>query len=173
MPTPSFCSLEDAYSDWNSNKTTVNQIHNNFHNHPSLKPLPKEDSKQDTIQDNIQNNEYNEYNSELKNICPNCNNCLNKNNALQQKIIEQNIWPRPRWEPQYPNAYIPHDPFNRYWMNNVPQNNIEEFANIYENFNSGIKYNNSNTEALLQIILFILIALFIIQLIECLYAKYT
>jgi hypothetical protein len=78
-----------------------------------------------------------------------------------------------RWEPQYPQAYVPFDPYNRYWMNNVPQNHIsgrEDFGNIFE---QGLKGGNMSTEILLQIILFILVALFIIQLIECLYMRCT
>ena len=76
-------------------------------------------------------------------IDPNCKNCLNANNNLQQQIIDQNIWPRPRWVPQNPTAYESYDPYNRYWMNNVPQDTREDFGNVY-----------SRTDNLLHLILF-------------------
>ena len=59
------------------------------------------------------------------------------------------------------------------------------FANVYERFGNtsggggggggggGMNGVNLSTEVLLQVILFILIALFIIQLVECLYVRCT
>jgi len=153
MPTPAFCSLDEVYGDWNVDKTKQ-QRQNQLvkQNHPSLNPV-KKDEEQDV---------YIPKNEDLRSFCPNCKNCLNANDALQQKIIEQNIYPRPRWEPQYPNAYVPYDPYNRYWASNQPSNTREDFGNLFENFG---KKTNSND--ILQLLLFILIALFIIQLIEC------
>ena len=57
-------------------------------------------------------------------------------------------------------------------MDNVPQSHREDFGNVFENFGKG-NGNGMSTETLLQIILFILIALFIIQLVECLYMRAT
>jgi len=177
MPTVSFCALEDVYSDWNFKKPeqapAVLQP-NNEQNHPSLKPLPKQQNIGHFQKDQEEQDDYIPNNNGLKSFCPNCNSCIRANDVLQQRIIEQNIWPRPRWEPQYPQAYVPFDPYNRYWMNNVPQSHIsgrEDFGNIFEGF--GSKNSGLNTETLLQIILFILIALFVIQLVECLYMRAT
>ncbi len=198
MPTPAFCSLEEVYSDWNFKKPTTNTntnpqppvqqpaqpIHQlggaNQHTYPQLHPAQNQrDNFQSGAFQQDEDTAYVPNNNGVRSFCPNCQSCLNANDVLQQKIIEQNIWPRPRWEPQYPTAYVPYDPFNRYWMNNVPQSHREDFGNvmnggIFENFgNSKGNGNGMNTETLLQVILFILIALFIIQLIECLYMRCT
>jgi hypothetical protein len=48
------------------------------------------------------------------------------------------------------------------------------FGNVYERFgNNNSNGTNLNTEVLLQVILFILIALFVIQLVEMLYMRCT
>lgn len=197
MPTPAFCALEDVYADWDFKKPNQtpnilqpqsNQGHGDSQTgqYPQLHPVQKPAS-QPAFQQSIQEDEDTSYvsnNNGLRSFCPNCQNCVKANDVLQQRIIEQNIWPRPRWEPQYPHAYSAYDPFNRYWMNNVPQDHIsgingrEDFGNmggmggVFEHFGQG-KTNNLSTETLLQIILFILIALFIIQLVECLYVRCT
>jgi hypothetical protein len=176
MPT-AFCALEDVYSDWNFKKPEQIPVvlqPNNEQNHPSLKPLPRQQNVGPFQKDMEEQDDYIPNNYGLKSFCPNCNNCIRANDVLQQRIIEQNIWPRPRWTPQYPQAYVPFDPYNRYWMNNVPQNHTngrEDFGNIFENF--GTKSSKLDTETLLQVILFILVALFVIQLVECLYMRAT
>jgi len=175
MPGPAFCALEDVYSDWNFENTQKAK-----QNHPSLRPTQTGPTQTETVGSAINQNqlqdkldqqeqvqeERQEPSNGLRSFCPNCKSCLNANNMLQQRIVEVNTWPHPRWEPQYPNAYVPYDPFNRYWMNNVPPSHREDFGNVFENFGK-----SNNTEALLQIILFILIALFIVQLVECLYMR--
>ena len=199
MPTPAFCALEDVYSDWNFKEPDVNQTRQLVkkqpqqqseqqpQTHPSLKPIQKykpsnnhfekQESESDTV--------YIPKDDSIKSFCPNCQNCLKANNVLQQRIIEQTITPRPRWTPQEPHAYTQYDPYNRYWSQNVPQSHIQSynhgredfnvFANGYEHFTNGIEYfgnkPNFSTEILLQVILFILVALFVIQLVECMYAK--
>lgn len=215
MPTPFGCAIEDVYSDWNFEKPkTQNQlslsVQNNTGNlqsyqppnHPSLKPIIKQQNTGPFEKDQEEQDNYIPNNNGLRSFCPNCQSCLNANDVLQQRIIEVNTWPRPRWTPQYPNAYVPFDPFNRYWMNNVPESQREEFgnvipggtpfltnsgpfpnmfANVYERFGNtsggggggGMNGVNLSTEVLLQVILFILIALFIIQLVECLYVRCT
>ncbi len=190
MPTPSFCALEEVYSDWNFKKPVAppnllqpnNQGQNlrppaqpvqQPHQYPQLHPIQRQDNQNEAFQQD-EDTAYVPNNNGLRSFCPNCQNCTQANDVLQQRIIEQNIWPRPRWTPQYPNAYVPYDPFNRYWMNNVPQSHREDFGNVFENFGKGSgNGNNMSTETLLQVILFILIALFIIQLIECLYMRCT
>jgi hypothetical protein len=153
----------------------------NQHAYPQLHPAQNQgrDHFQNEPFQQDEDTAYIPNNNGMRSFCPNCQNCVEANDVLQQRIIEQNIWPRPRWTPQFPNAYTAFDPFNRYWMNNVPQSHIEEFGNvmnggIFENFGKpNGNVNGINTETLLQIILFILIALFIIQLIECLYMRCT
>jgi len=214
MPSPFGCAIEDVYSDWNFKKPTTppnllqpgsqsgnqlpnqlptHQLGSNQHAHPQLNPVPNnQNQNQNQPFHEDQDLTYIPNNNGLRTFCPNCQNCLNANDVLQQKIVEVNTWPRPRWTPQYPNAYVPFDPFNRYWMNNVPSSHIEEFGNVnmyggnmygggnmYEHFGqgqgkgSGNMSGNMSTETLLQVILFILIALFIIQLVECLYMRCT
>jgi hypothetical protein len=207
MPTPYGCALEEVYSDWNFKKPdtlntqtpgpTNQQLHPQLH--PAQHPVQQPAQPSQNAFQKEEDTSYIPNNNGIRTFCPNCQTCLNANDVLQQRIIETAIWPRPRWTPQYPNAYVPYDPFNRYWMNNVPESQREEFANVipggtpfltnsgpfpnmfanvYENFgNAGGSETggglNVNTEVLLQVILFILIALFIIQLVECLYARCT
>jgi hypothetical protein len=201
MPTPSFCSLEEVYGDWNFKKPETlhkqqkqasprfsNQDHQDHKDHqdqnlnhrPQLQPITQQEESQ-SFQSSDKQDDYRPTGDGLRSFCPNCNNCVKANDVLQQRIIEQNIWPRPRWEPQDPHAYVPFDPYNRYWSQNVPQSHMsqygrEDFGNsgIFENFGKGNGNGNGmNTETLLQIILFILVALFIIQLVECLYTRCT
>ncbi len=142
MPT-AFCSLEDAYGDWNR------------------KPQQQNNQQQNNKQsdENNINVKFENMSNDIRNFCPNCKSCLNANNDLQQKIINQTIWPRPRWVPQTPDAYIPHDPYNRYWTNVYPLNGREDFGN-------GNGNNNVNVDSLLRVILFVLSILFIVQIVE-------
>lgn len=156
MPT-AYCNLEDAYgSNWGSNKT----------NQGSRSALPQLQPVKQIADDKSALNAVNgsETANDIRSFCPNCKNCLNKNDSLQQQIINQNISPRPRWIPQYPNAYEVYDPYNRYWSNAQEQSNREYFGNeagVVEYFNNGSKVEN-----LLSLILFVLVSLFLIQLIE-------
>lgn len=178
MP-PAFCALDEVYSDWSFKQPNANQPSqlnkqsqqiSVQQNHPSLKPIQQQQQTNNHFEEQEQQEDvYIPKNEGVKSFCPNCSNCLNANNVLQQRIIEQNIWPRQRWTPQDPYAYAPYDPFNRYWMNNVPQSHREDFGNVgRENFGN---LGTFKTENLLQIILCILIALFLIQLLECFNSK--
>jgi hypothetical protein len=202
MPTPSFCALEEVYGDWDFKKSNqapnVLQPGNGGQTQPPQPPQisnvqtgqypqlhPAQHSVADLhVLDNNDGDVYIPNNNGLRSFCPNCQNCVKANDILQQRIIEVNTWPRPRWTPQYPQAYVPFDPYNRYWANTVPQSHIgrEDFANLFggtfEHFGQGSNNGdgggmNMSTETLLQIILFILIALFIIQFFECLYIRVT
>lgn len=106
-------------------------------------------------------------------VCSKCAGCLNSNNNFQQTILDQTISPRPRWIPQYPDSYTPHDPFNRYWMN-APQYR-EEFGNGTTGYGSGYGPNygskKNDNETIILILLFIVVCMFIIQLVECFYTK--
>ena len=82
--------------------------------------------------------------------CPNCQHCLNQNNQFQQKVVNAAIGPLPQWIPQSPNIQR-WDPFTRYI---TPR--IENFGNM----------SSDNTHHLLQLVLYLLIALFVIQLVE-------
>jgi hypothetical protein len=175
MPT-AFCSLNEAYGDSWAQNNSQNKTPSAMK--PTMKPIIKQnlqfsqeqpknvvmkdsDSESESVSD--QNTAY------QKTFCPNCQNCLGANNDFQQKVINQTIWPRPRWEPQYPTAYVQNDPYNRYWTQNLPQNYREEFGNVFENF--GSRNNNIDTKTILQIILLILVILFFIQLFQCFYKR--
>jgi hypothetical protein len=94
----------------------------------------------------------NTVNNNTSKVCPNCEGCIGANNYIQQQVLNQNLWPRPRWVPQGPSAYESYDPYNRYWMNIK-----EEFGNL------------GDGGGVLQLILFVLIVLFVIQLFELLF----
>ena len=109
--------------------------------------------------------------------CPHCEKCNEENKKFQQQQLNQAIWPRPRWIPEYA-AEQPWDPYSsRYYnmpfgstgmpfapMVNGPM--IENFGDPWgrvENFN-GI--SQTSAEHLLKLILWLLVALFIIQLVD-------
>ena len=148
MPT-AFCSLEDAYGDWN--RKPVQQNHQKNH---------QQYHQQNTKESDI-NVKFENVSDDTRNFCPNCKSCLKANDELQQKVINQIVWPRPRWMPQIPDAYVPYDPYNRYWTNVYPVNGREDFGNSNES-NQG----NVDVDLLLKVILFVLSVLFVVQLVE-------
>jgi hypothetical protein len=108
--------------------------------------------------------------------CPFCKNCNQSNNAFQQRVIEQAIWPRPRWVPQgvetqgdpYATRYFTQQENNSrggYQMGNpVGYPMVEHFtdtdAKPRENF------SQQGGENILRLILWLLISLFAIQLVD-------
>jgi len=157
MPTIPFCSLDTAYGSWNFDKPKQNQKQSQNHSQPQLQPVIQEVKEEKAL-------------GNINSFCPNCNSCLKANDVLQQRILETNISPLPQWIPQHPHAYIPFDPYNRYFMNN-PLSNREDFGN----YNPGNSSNSSNqssftftSEIILQILLAILVILFICELVRCL-----
>lgn len=157
MPTPAFCALDAAYGDWDNNKIKKQE---SIYQEVSGGKIEKEPEYVTT-----------KLEPSVREFCPNCNNCINANNRLQQDIIDQNNWPRPRWVPQqYPGPYVAFDPYNRYWASITGPPRREDFmnfGNIFEPFaNSGVKNNNDVFQGILQLIMFILVALFILQLFE-------
>ena len=185
MPTPAYCSLDAAYGNWNYDKPSKSmqlpnlnpnqsQIPSNSKNGyignmniPQLTPISN--SYKSKEEENLNALDGSETQGDIRSFCPNCNSCLKANDVLQQRIIEQNIYPRPQWVPQYPQAWVPYDPYNRYWANTTPVSSREDFGNGMGGMSMGGM--NTSPETLLQIILFILVALFIIQLVECIYTK--
>jgi hypothetical protein len=145
MPT-AFCSLEDAYGDWNRKPQQTQQQNENKNN------------ENKNNENNSINTKYENTTNDIRNFCPNCKSCLKANDELQQKIINQIVWPRPRWTPQIPDAYVQHDPYNRYWTNAYSINGREDFGNP----NS----TNVNVDMLLKVIIFVLSVLFVVQIIE-------
>ena len=148
---PAYCSLDEAYGNWNFKNNQQKQQQNNQQNN---------------------NQQYNRYNMDNqqnkdkdkdKEFCPNCVNCLNANNVLQQRILEQTIWPRPRWIPQNPNAYEEYDPYNRYWSSNTQQSGREDFGSGHD-YNYNVMYIKPNT--LLDIVSLVILTLLILQFIE-------
>ena len=198
MPTIPFAAVSDVYSDWNFDKPNTN-THNaqsrmqsqpqpynqsqpqpyNRENRPQLQSIQHSNKSQE--EDNLNTYDSSETQNDIRSFCPNCKNSLKANDILQQRIIEQNIWPRPRYVPQYPQAYVPYDPYNRYWAQNQPASQREDFGNglgfgngfgnMFEGFGNAVGSNKTSPENLLQILLLILIALFIIQLVELVYSK--
>lgn len=81
--------------------------------------------------------------------CPYCNHCNQANNVFQQKVIDQAIGPRPQWYP--PEEVGPWRRFQRREYFGDPQ---------LEHLSQG------NTESMLRVILWLLIALFTIQLVD-------
>jgi len=183
MPTPAFSALSDVYADWsydtipakpmsfrtpnlNPNQSQIPKNQQQGYlsmNLPNLSPVPQ----QDPSSPSYNAMDGSETDGDIRSFCPNCSSALKANDILQQRIIEQNIWPRPQWVPQYPQAWVPYDPYNRYWANTTPVSTREDFGNI--DFFGNM---SSSPQTLLQIILFILVALFIIQLVECIYSKF-
>lgn len=174
MPTPAFCALEDAYGSWgkaknidSSSKNGINQTqgqqqqqgqHQQQQDHQHQQQGHQHQQQMHDSNPFVSNNQS--FGGDIRSFCPNCSNCLNANNILQQKIIDQNIWPRPRWIPQYPDAYENYDPYDRYWMNNNVSR-VEHFGN------TSIQGQDPNkVENLLQLILIVLIALFVLQAID-------
>lgn len=151
MPT-AYCSLDEVYGSMSWTKPKDQRGQNQFQGQG------RED-RQDQRKQDMNPMNGSESLNDIRSFCPNCKNCLDKNNALQQQIVNQNISPRPRWVPQYPGVYDPYDPYNRYWANATQLSNKEYFGSDHE-------YGRSKIENLLNLILFVLIALFLIQLVE-------
>ncbi len=147
MPTPPFCALNDAYADWGPKDIKpISQFNQNYNQTQEQKQL-NTPPYQPPLEKNISN------------FCPNCNNCLRANNLLQQRVLGQIMEPKPRWIPQYyPEPYEFYDPYNRYFRDfsqNSSKNRKEHFTN------DGQVYPY-------MVILFILVLMFIIQLVELL-----
>ena len=145
---PTYCSLIDAYGpNWGK---PDNKKNNDIKN-ADEKRTQEYQKAQKAPEGNIIN-----VNDTSTSVCPNCNQCLHMNNQFQQKVIDTAIRPLPRWVPQTGNLQA-FDPFTRY----------ENFGNVSfgkEYFGSNLSTNNA--EKLMQLVLYLLIALFIIQLFE-------
>jgi hypothetical protein len=72
------------------------------------------------------------------------------NNQFQQKVIDQAVGPRPQW---YPPEYL--GPWRRDWG-----------PRRVEHFTQREGFTQSNADNLLRVILWLLIALFTIQLVD-------
>ena len=175
MPT-AFCSLEDAYGG-NWTKPSNNNLRREVPNNVSQKReeitdkpvIPEQNSNQGTSEAHVPNANSNtnintnfDTNNDIRSFCPNCASCKKANDVLQQKIINQTIWPRPQWIPQVPNAYIQHDPYNRYWAN---VNQIDQ----REDFGNNLFDKNDSTDILLKVVIFMLLILFIVQLVDIIF----
>jgi hypothetical protein len=198
MPTVAFSTIEQVYGDWgpkNQQQAQKTQQNNNRQNnsesnnlsHDSLVTNLNNFSAEELginpwiVNGNV-NNEQSYGNSEkqhvygLKSFCPNCHDVIRANNILQQKIVEQNIWPRPRWIPQNPGAYEQWDPYNRYFSQNQFSERLPPWSRE-NNYNNHKEYfsqssNNpmllTNTDQIVQLILIVIVVLFVLQLIELL-----
>jgi len=158
---PTYCTLSDAYGpSWgaepNQNKSKSVEIANKKREDQYNKRVEQAQTapRGETI--NMQQG--------VDSNCPNCNHCLRQNNQFQQKVVEQAIHPLPRWVPQYNNVQS-FDPFNRYFAPNK-----ENFGNYdpynprrVENFGN---LSSENANNLIQMVLYLLIMLFVIQLLE-------
>ena len=103
--------------------------------------------------------------------CPFCKNCNQSNNAFQQRVIDQAVWPRPRWVPQ--GVETQGDPYaTRY--RSFPENfgnvrsmqypMIEHFTD--EGGKTRENFSQQGGENILRLILWLLISLFAIQLVD-------
>ena len=103
--------------------------------------------------------------------CPFCKNCNQSNNAFQQRVIDQAVWPRPRWVPQ--GVETQGDPYaTRY--RSLPENfgnvrsmqypMIEHFTD--EGGKTRENFSQQGGENILRLILWLLISLFAIQLVD-------
>jgi hypothetical protein len=191
MPT-AFCSLEEAYGgDWTkpSNNNLRRKVSNNVSQNRNIeemtdKPviLKQTQNSNQQISDtpvlktnananinananaNANINSNFDTNNDIRSFCPNCASCKEANDVFQQKIINQTIWPRPQWIPQVPNAYMQHNPYDRYWSN---VNQIDQ----REDFTNGIFDKTDFTDVLLKIIILILLVFFTVQLADLIISK--
>ena len=153
---PTYCSLNDAYgSSWNSKPIVAKTV-------PQQAQQKQEDEKKEKA---FQAAQQPPSGSGEKSFCPNCKNCLENNNKFQQSVIDTAIRPLPRWVPQNENIGT-YDPYNRYFASHE---NFENTRESFMNMNTRENFGNisvTNGEKMLQLILYLLIALFIIQLFE-------
>lgn len=146
---PTYCTLQDAFgiSSFNKkeNKPQPTQQANNNPN----------DSSKNLYPDSVGVKEG------LRSVCPHCNSCLNQNNEFQQRVVNTALGPLPRWIPQNHDGVGAWDPFNRYF----PQAR-EDFGNVGMGREDFGNLSVGNAEKLIQLIMYLLIALFVIQLLE-------
>ena len=119
--------------------------------------------------------------------CPYCQHCNSLNNKFQQNIVDQAVWPRPRWIPQQgqEQAMDPYGtrfyhpsglPINTTTLGQDPMLNppgmvagriVEHFGSPYE---GTVEYfesvSQANGEKMLNVVLWLLVALFVITLIN-------
>ena len=99
----------------------------------------------------------------LQSDVPSCHQCLRQNNEFQQRVIDQAIRPLPRWYPQTSETQA-WDPFNRYFGSGYEGFGNEGFSSV-----SGTKTDIGN---LIQLVFYLLVTLFIIQLLELISSLY-
>jgi hypothetical protein len=134
MPGPAFCPLDQAYADWEYNPT------------PYM--IGYKPSKAESLPNQKQNNQASQV------ACPNCMSCLNANNILQQKILDQIIWPRPQYTASEETLY---DPYNR---------NFSHYG-AKEHFGGRVHFGNMNLNSILLIV--ILVVLVIVLLMQAVF----
>ncbi len=168
---PTYCTLADAYGPgWgvqpNQNESKTVEIANKKREEEYNKRIEKAQTapKGETI--STQNG--------MDSNCPNCKHCLRQNNEFQQRVIDQSINPLPRWVPQTSNTQA-WDPFNRYFapkeqFGNIPFHNTMGFEqfNPFQRREDFGNISTANASHLIQLVLYLLIALFVIQLLELL-----
>lgn len=167
MPTSPFCALDQAYGTWDNDEIkNKNRNDRNVSQQPQPQPPPQPQPNQPSQSPKPPSDINVSYDSggDIRSFCPNCKNCLNKNDSLQQKVIDQNIWPRVRWIPQDPQSYIPFDPYNRYWANTNQISGREDFGNSYDTIKK-----SDIVEILLKITIFVVAVLFIILLADTIF----
>jgi hypothetical protein len=176
MPT-SYCGLEDAYGNWDNKEIKNKQNLQISHQQQQQQQQQTEESKpQEALGVPRNNNQRTQglnvdfdSGNDIRSFCPNCNNCVKKNDALQQQIIDQTIMNRPHWVPQLPQAYAPFDPYNRYWTQTNGIEGREDFGNTNDSIFNMRKGSSDNIEILLKIIIFIICILFFVQLIDLIF----
>ncbi len=139
-----YCTLETAYGTDFGSKNQSNQFLMKRPQIDNTKEVPKQEVK-----------EVQEVPSSKDFTCEHCNSCVQKNNQLQQRVVDQIISPRPQWYPQ-PEGYVHFDPFNRYWTNSYNPSSREDFG-------------NTNSDKFFNIVIILLILVFLVQLVDVIF----
>lgn len=90
-------------------------------------------------------------------ICPNCNSCLSQNNKFQQQVVNTAIRPLPRWVPQG-DTVMPGS------LDPPKLGSFGPYDRNYEYF--GQENCVENGESMIELVLYLLIGLFVLQIIE-------
>jgi hypothetical protein len=135
---PTYCTINEAYGGpFSQRAKTAKPKEDTSNSKPNEAPIVPTEP------------EYGPMNGQ-KFECPTCKQCLKDNNWFQQKVINESIWPLPRWVPQQPYPIAPYDPWSRIFP-------------MREHFGGS---SNLDNKTLLKLFWYFLIALFVINFLE-------
>ena len=192
---PTYCTLADAYgSEWgkqtnnNNNKELsgntsqaeekrVAQYQGPMQNSPSTIKQAQKAPQGEIIRVQGSGGPDRAQDNGMNSVCPNCKHCLQQNNEFQQRVVDQSIGPLPRWVPQTDNVQA-WDPFTRYFAPRRESfGNVYDPQSLYDSWQNRMPYpfqkredfgnlSTTNASNLIQLVLYLLITLFVIQLFE-------